>query len=153
MCLATMALVNSALALPVEDHGAPRSSQRLVRGGGDHVCIFKGRRDGASDHQTGDVRHVRQKVCATLVRNLTHAAVVNQPAVGTGAGNQDLGTDAKCKLFALVIVNEARVFIQAIRDRLEVLGYHGDLFGVCLVAVRQVASNASRKFSFECLGG
>ena len=77
--------IHLADALAVEDHGAARAAQRLVRGGGDHIRVLKGRRHEAGGHQAADVRHVRQQPRALLVGNGAHARVVVVARVRAGA--------------------------------------------------------------------
>ena len=77
--------IHLAHALAVEDHGAARATQRLVRGGGDHVGVVERRRHQASSHQAADVRHVCQQPRILLVGNGTHARVVVVARVSAGA--------------------------------------------------------------------
>ena len=74
---------------------------------------------------------------------VTHSTVVNQPGVSAGSCDQNLWADPQSKLFALVVVDQTRVFIEAIGNGLKVLGHHGNLLGVCLVAVGQVTLDSA----------
>mmetsp|Transcript_59875 Transcript_59875/g.129806 ORF Transcript_59875/g.129806 Transcript_59875/m.129806 type:complete len:323 (+) Transcript_59875:642-1610(+) len=133
-------LVCGTHTLPEEDHGAARSSERLVRSGGDHVSELERRGDDAGNDESGDMRHVRHEVGATLVGDLPHARVINKARVSACARDKDLGSDAQGEFLALVVVDEASLLVQAVGDGLEVLGDHGDLLRIRLVAVRQVAA-------------
>mmetsp|Transcript_83302 Transcript_83302/g.193519 ORF Transcript_83302/g.193519 Transcript_83302/m.193519 type:complete len:216 (-) Transcript_83302:149-796(-) len=86
------------------------------------------------------MRHVCQQVGTALVCYLTHAAVVDESGVRTGARDYDLWTDPHGKLLALIIVDNTGLFVQAVGDRLKVLGNHGDLLRLSLVAVRKMAT-------------
>jgi hypothetical protein len=131
-------LVDTPCALAEEDHGASRASQRLVGSGGDNVGVGEGRGDDACCDETRDVGHVREKVGANVVGNLAHALVLNQPAVCRRAGDNNLGAVEVCQLLHLLVVNEAGLLIESVRQGLKILGDGGDLLGRGLVPVRQM---------------
>lgn len=84
--------------LAIEDHGAARTAQRLVRRCGHHVAESKRERESAQKqplsllhvlssqlkgigeqarrHQTGKVRHVAHQIGAAVVRDFPHLGVV-----------------------------------------------------------------------------
>mmetsp|Transcript_9452 Transcript_9452/g.16238 ORF Transcript_9452/g.16238 Transcript_9452/m.16238 type:complete len:262 (+) Transcript_9452:77-862(+) len=112
-------LVYVAHALPEEDHGTARPAQRLVSGGGDDIGMLEGRRHEARGDQSGDVRHVSQQPRVVLISDLAHASVVNGARVGGGASDQKLRTVQFRVLLHLVVVDEAGLLVQAVRERLE----------------------------------
>mmetsp|Transcript_21342 Transcript_21342/g.53786 ORF Transcript_21342/g.53786 Transcript_21342/m.53786 type:complete len:436 (+) Transcript_21342:112-1419(+) len=133
-------LVGALLALAVEDHRAAGAAQRLVRGGGHHVGVVEGRGNQARSHQARDVGHVRQQPGVELVRDGAHAGVVVVARVGRGAGHQHLGAEQLGCLLDLVVVNQPGGLVQPVWHGLEVDGHGGDLLGVRLVAVAEVAA-------------
>mmetsp|Transcript_8304 Transcript_8304/g.12076 ORF Transcript_8304/g.12076 Transcript_8304/m.12076 type:complete len:462 (-) Transcript_8304:187-1572(-) len=134
------ALVNTTLSLSEVDHSTSGASQRLVGGGRHDVGVLEGSGEHAAQDEARDVGHVGDQVGAALVGDGPHAGVVDEAAVGAGAGNQDLRSDAHGELLALVVVNEACGLIQSVRDRLEELRDHGDLLGLGLEAVGKVTT-------------
>lgn len=84
--------INRPDTLSVEDHSTTRTSQALVGGSSDNISVFERRWDHTGSDQTGDVGHVNDKVSSNGVSDLTHSSVVDETAVGTGSGNQDLWT-------------------------------------------------------------
>lgn len=132
--------VLSANTLAEEDQSATGSAQALVAGGGDDISMLERTGKDLGRNKAGDVGHIRQHIRANLVADITDALVVDQSAVGTRAGNNDLGTVKQGELLELLIVNEARLLVQAVRDSLEVLGNGRNLLCRCLVAVREMAS-------------
>ena len=63
-------LVRRAHALAIEDHGATRPPQRLVRRGGHNIGVVERRLDDARGDEARDVRHVEQEETLVGVRNL-----------------------------------------------------------------------------------
>lgn len=109
-------------------------------GGGDDVGVGKGAGEDLGSDEAGDVSHVGQQVGVGLVADLAHALIVDKTAVGTGAGNNDLGAVDERKLLELVVVDQTGRLIQSVWERLEVLGNEGYFLGWRLVAVGQVAA-------------
>mmetsp|Transcript_84816 Transcript_84816/g.150186 ORF Transcript_84816/g.150186 Transcript_84816/m.150186 type:complete len:202 (+) Transcript_84816:442-1047(+) len=120
-------LVYAALAFPEEDHGTSGSPQGFVCRGRDNICECKGRRDNTACHEARDVGHVSQQICAACIRDLAHSAIVNHAGIRTGASNQDFWADAHGKFLTLIIIDVARLLVEAVWDRLEILRDHGDL--------------------------
>lgn len=112
--------VNRADALSEEDHGATRTTEGLVGGGGDNVSPQEGRRNGLGGNETRDVSHIDNQVGADGVSNLAHALVVDQTAVGGGTGNKDLGAVQDSVLLELVVVDDTSVEVNAVGHGLEV---------------------------------
>lgn len=137
-----LALLDLGLAdaLAEEDHGATGTAEGLVGGGGDNVGELEGRLVDAGGDQTGNVSHVDHEVAANSVGDLAHAGVVNLAAVGRGTGNKDLGAVHEGVLLELVVVDDASLEVDAVREGLEVGGDSRDLLGGSLVAVGQVAT-------------
>jgi len=127
-------------ALAVEDHGAARPAQRLVRRGRDHVRVLEGRRHDARGHEARDVRHVGHEHGRVLIADGAHAGVVNVTRVGTRASYNELGAEQRSVLLEAVVVDQTRVLIQAVRHALEEDGRGRDLLVAKLVAVRQVSA-------------
>ena len=126
--------------LAVEDHGAARAAERLVRGGGDDVGGVEGRRDHLGRHEAADVRHVGEHVGAVLVADGANAVVVNEPRVRRRARHDELRAVELRVGLHRVVVDDAGLVHEAVREGLEVGAHGGDLLGRRLVAVRQVAA-------------
>lgn len=109
-------------------------------GRGDNVGVVKGRCVDAGGDEARDVGHVDDEVAADLVGNLAHALVVDGAAIGRRAGDQDLGPVHEGILEKSVVVNDARLEIDAVGESLKVRRHGRDLPLGSLVAVRQVAA-------------
>mmetsp|Transcript_11909 Transcript_11909/g.50035 ORF Transcript_11909/g.50035 Transcript_11909/m.50035 type:complete len:337 (-) Transcript_11909:50-1060(-) len=133
-------LVDALLALAVEDHRAPRAAKGLVRGGGHHVGILEGRRDHVRGDEAGDVRHVGHEVGAHLVADLPHALVVVVARVRGRAGDDQLGAVQHGVGLEGVVVDEAGVLVEPVRQGLEENGGGGDLLLGGVEPVREVAA-------------
>jgi hypothetical protein len=118
--------VSLAYSLAEEDHCATGSTERLVGGGGDNVAVWEGRLVDASRNKTRNVCHVHHQVASDLVGNLAHTGVVNFAAVSGCAGYKDLGAVHERVLLKLVVVDDASVEVDAVREGLEVGGDGGD---------------------------
>jgi hypothetical protein len=114
--------IGLAYTLAEEDHGTTGSTKGLVSGGRDDVAVREGRLVDTSGDQTGDMGHVHQEVAADLVRDLTHAGVVDFAAVGGGTGDEHLGAVHEGVLLELVVVDEAGVEVHTVGEGLEVCG-------------------------------
>jgi hypothetical protein len=91
-----------------------------VCGRRDEVAVRERRLVDAGSDEPGDVGHVHHQVAANLVGNFAHAGVVNLAAVCGGSGDKDLGAVHKGVLLELVVVDEASVEVDAVREGLEV---------------------------------
>jgi hypothetical protein len=112
--------VGGAHATAEEDHGATGATEGLVGGGGDDVGIFEWRGNDTRGYKAGDVGNVHNQVRANRVGNLAHAGIVDQSAVGRGAGDEDLGAEEHGVLLELVIVDDASLEVDAVRHGLKV---------------------------------
>lgn len=121
--------VGLADALTEEDHGTTGSTKGLVCGGSDDIAVREGRLVHTSSNKTGDVSHIHQKVGANLVGDFAHAGVVDLAAVGRSSGHQDLGSVHERILFELIVVDEAGLEVDAVREGLEVSRDGGDPMG------------------------
>jgi hypothetical protein len=90
--------------------------------------------------EAGDVSHVDDEVGTDEVGNLAHALVVNQTAVGRGAGDEDLGAVEDNVLLELLVVDDAGLEVDAVGHGLEVGRDGRDLALGRLVAVGQVTA-------------
>lgn len=132
--------VGSADTLAEENQGSARSTETLVAGGGDNISIAERTGQDLGGDHSRNVSHIGKHVGVDLVANLADAFVVDQTAVGTGTGNNDLGSVEHGELLELLIVDEAGLLVELVRDGLEVLGNCRDLLGGCLVSVGQMAT-------------
>jgi hypothetical protein len=125
----------AAGAFAEEDHGAAGAAEGFVGGGGDDVGVGEGGGDHVRGDEAGDVRHVGEEVGADGFGDGAHAGVVDQAAVGGGAGDDDLGAVEGCEFFEFGVVDQAGRLVQAVRQGFEVFGDHGDFLGGCLVTM------------------
>ena len=154
-------VVNDVLALLVlaldtlaeEDHGAPGSSEGLVRGGRDDVRVVKGGRDELGRDQPADVRHVREKVRAGGIRNLAEATVVDQTGVGGGAAHDQLGAEELRAPSNALHVNVASLLVEPVGHALKVGAHSTDLLVGQLVPVGQVAAVGEIQSEDAVVGG
>merc|ERR1740123_1882162 len=128
------------LAPAEENHGTSGPAQGLVGRGRHDVGVIERRSDHTTDNKAGDVGHVSKEDRTALVRNLAHSRIVDEPRISTRARNEDLRPDAEREFLALVVIDQTSRLVEAVRNRLEVLRYHGNLLRGQLVAVRQVAT-------------
>ncbi len=133
-------LILRAETLSVEDHSTTRATERLVGGGSDNVRVFESRGNHASSNQARDMGNVGKEPRVVEVANLAHALVVNEASVGRSAGNDQLGSVQLSVLLHLVVVDNASLLVQAVREGLEEDRHSRDLLGVGLVAVTEVAA-------------
>ena len=117
-----------------EDQAAPGTAKGLVGSGGHHVRI--GNRGGVkpSRHQTGDVGHVHHEISAHGIGHLPELGEVDDPGIGGGTGNDDLGLAGLGGLQQRVIV-DGLILAQTVGHDMEILA--GDIDGA---AVAQVAA-------------
>src|SRR5690606_25819034 len=76
---------------PAEDAPAARAAQRLVGGEGHDVGVGDRVGVGAAGDQPGDVGGIEHEQGADLVGDLPERCGVDDPRVGGGAGDDDLG--------------------------------------------------------------
>lgn len=118
--------VGGADALAEEYHGTSGAAERFVGCGGDDVGVRERGGDDASGDEAGDVRHVDDEVGADEVGDLSDSGVVDESAVGGGAGDDGLGAVEDRGLFKHIVVDYAGREVDAVGHRLEVGGYSGD---------------------------
>ena len=87
-----------------------------------------------SRHQTGDVGHVHHEISAHGIGHLPELGEVDDPGIGGGAGNDDLGLAGLGGLQQRVIV-DGLILAQTVGHDMEILA--GDIDGA---AVAQVAA-------------
>jgi hypothetical protein len=121
-CLLARLRVGLPHTLAEKDHGATRSTKRLVGGGGYEIAVWEGRLVHASSDESGNMCHIHHQVASDLVGNLAHTGVVNLTAVGRSTGYEDLGAVHERILLKLVVVDKAGVEVYAVREGLEVSG-------------------------------
>ena len=64
--------------------------------------------------------HVNQQVGAAKIRNLSHALVVDQAAIGRSTSNDDFGSVHDGIVFQGFVVNEAGIQVYPVREGFEV---------------------------------
>lgn len=133
-------LVGATDAAAEEDHGAARAAEGLVAGGGNDVGVGEGAGEDLSGDETRNMGHIGHEVGVDLIADLAETGVVDQTAVGGGAGNNDLGAVGDGQLLEFVVVDVASLLIETVGEGLKVLGNEGDLLGGCLVTVRKMAA-------------
>mmetsp|Transcript_9681 Transcript_9681/g.25762 ORF Transcript_9681/g.25762 Transcript_9681/m.25762 type:complete len:336 (-) Transcript_9681:1487-2494(-) len=132
--------VGDLLGVLEEDHACTRATQRLVRGGRDHVAMLEGRGVHASCDQARDVRDVRHQDRTHLVRDGLELREVHDAGVGGGAANDHGGPEDQRRLPQLVEVDDARLRVHLVGQGLEVDRRRRDFLLRGVVAVRQVAA-------------
>mmetsp|Transcript_16865 Transcript_16865/g.50549 ORF Transcript_16865/g.50549 Transcript_16865/m.50549 type:complete len:203 (-) Transcript_16865:511-1119(-) len=149
---AVLVVVHSALSLALgqprrrfgtaaeEDHAGTRSTQRLVRRGRDDVRSAKGAVQHLGCHEAAHVRHVDHHERADLVADGAHAHIVPVARVSRRACNDHLGAVHKCHLLQLVVVDQAGLWIQLVRERFKEDGCCRDLLVRGVVTMRQMAA-------------
>ena len=111
-----------------------------MRGGCHDVRIVEGGVVDFGCDQAGNVRHVDDQVAADFVRDRAHALVVDGAAVGACPCHEHFRAVHERVLFQLVVVDDACLEVDAVREGLEVGADSTDLLRRGLVAVAQVAA-------------
>ena len=114
-----------------EDHGSSRSTEGLVSGGGDDIGVFEGRRNDTRCDEAGDVSHIDNEIGAHFVGDLTHASIIDQPAVCGSSCDDALGTVHQCVLFEAVVVDDTGVEVDSVREGLEICRNGGNSSPPC----------------------
>lgn len=138
--------------LAEEDERTAGTTETLVAGGGDDVSILEGAGEDLGGDQARDVGHIGEHVGVDLVANFADALVVNETAVSTGASDNDLGAVEEGRLLKLVVVDEASLLVEAVREGLEVLGDGRDLLRGGLVTVGQMTTMGQIKTHESVVG-
>lgn len=112
--------IGAANAPAEENHGATRTTQRLVCSGGNDIRIFERCGDDFSSDEARDMGHVDHEISANLVSDLTHALVVDETAVCGGTSDENLGSVHESILFEAVIINQVGIEVEAVGEGLEV---------------------------------
>ena len=114
--------VRHLLAVLEEDHACTGAPEGLVRGCGHDVAEGEGRRMLSGGHQAGDVGDVRHEEGTDLVSDLPELREVHHSRI-CGSSAQDHGRPEDQSRFAkLVEVNESRLRVDSVWQRLEVDG-------------------------------
>ena len=138
--------LEAAIVLAEEDHAGPRAAEGLVGGGSNDVAVLEGAGLLAGGDEAGDVGHVHHEEGAVGVGNLAELLVVPVAGVGGSAADQHGGLEEGGILLELLVVDEARLGMDAVGERLEVDrggrdGLAGSLLlGVGVEAVGEVAA-------------
>mmetsp|Transcript_14353 Transcript_14353/g.22538 ORF Transcript_14353/g.22538 Transcript_14353/m.22538 type:complete len:357 (-) Transcript_14353:435-1505(-) len=103
-----------------EDQARPGPTQALVRGGRHHVAVLEGVVGLLRGHQPGDVRHVAHEDGAVLVRDRAELRVVPVARVGGAAAHDQRRLVERGLLAELLVVQQARLRVHAVGQRLEV---------------------------------
>ena len=96
------------------DHAAARAAQGLVRGGGHDVGIGHGAHVRTAGDETRDVRHVDHEKCAVLVGDVRETLKVDGAGIGRRARDDELRLVELRQTRDLVIVDAARVRVDAV---------------------------------------
>mmetsp|Transcript_41191 Transcript_41191/g.106299 ORF Transcript_41191/g.106299 Transcript_41191/m.106299 type:complete len:371 (+) Transcript_41191:231-1343(+) len=132
--------VGDLLGVLEEDHACTRATQRLVRGGRDHVAMLEGRRVLARGNQARDVRDVSHEQGSDLVGDLPELLEVHDPRVGGGTAQDHGRAEDQGRLAQLLEVDEPGLVVHLVRQRLEVDGRRRDSLLRSVVTMRQVAA-------------
>lgn len=89
--------------------------------GGDDVSEGEWTRQHLGGNKARDVRHICHHVSVDLVANFSDALVINQAAVSTGSGNDDLGSVDGGQLFKVIVIDIAGTLIQLVRQSFKIL--------------------------------
>ena len=108
-----------------EDQAAPGAPKGLVGGGGHHVGIGNGRGVDTGGHQSGNVGHVHHQIGAHGVGHFPEFGEVDDAGIGGGTGHDELGFARLGNVQQLVIIDQFRLVVQAVRNYVEVLA--GDI--------------------------
>mmetsp|Transcript_37835 Transcript_37835/g.75400 ORF Transcript_37835/g.75400 Transcript_37835/m.75400 type:complete len:381 (-) Transcript_37835:18-1160(-) len=130
--------VRQLVAVLEEDHTRPRAAEGLVRRRRHHVAVLEGRRVQARGDEAADVGDVRHQVRADLVGDLAELLEVHDPRVGRGAAEDHLRPEHEGRLPQLLEIDEARLRVDLVWQRLEVDRRRRDLLLRRVVPVRQV---------------
>ena len=121
-------------SLAAKDQSAARAAQGLMGGGGDKISMFHRTGMDPGGNEAGDVRDVRQQVCADFASDLAHALEINGARIGAGTDSDHLRLVFTRHLGELVVIDALVVFADAVMDDLK--EFTGE---IGLVAVRQMA--------------
>ena len=137
LALADAGQVDKERALLVigEDHTATGPTEGLVRRGGDEMAVRNGRRMEPSRHQAGDVGDVGHEQGTHLVGDGAEAREVDDPAVGAGAADDQLGPLGTGERLHRVVIDALGLPVHSVGDDLEVAPRIGEP-----VAMREMAA-------------
>ena len=114
--------VRHLLAVLEEDHACPGAPKGLVCGCGHDVAEGEGRRMLAGGHQAGDVGDIRHEEGANLVCDLPELREVHHSRVCGGTAEDHGRPEDQSGFAKLVEVNESRLRVDSVWQRLEVDG-------------------------------
>src|SRR3974390_2555336 len=104
--------------LPRQNQAGARAAQGLVRGGGDDVAVWDGRRMYAAGNQSGEVRHVHQVERTDLVGDLAHAGGGDEAGIRAAATDDELRAMFFRQLLDFVVVDGLGFLGHAVRHDL-----------------------------------
>mmetsp|Transcript_25925 Transcript_25925/g.54060 ORF Transcript_25925/g.54060 Transcript_25925/m.54060 type:complete len:435 (+) Transcript_25925:409-1713(+) len=139
-------LFKVAVVLTEENHTGTWSTQRLVRGGGNHIAKFKGRGLFRSGHQTGNVSHIHHQQGSIGISDFSESLVIIVTRVGRSSRNNHGWLEQTGITFQLFIVNVSRFGVDTVGKTFKVDRSGGNglacafLFGVGVKSVRQVSA-------------
>ena len=114
--------VRHLLAVLEEDHACPGAPKGLVCGCGHDVAEGEGRRMLTGGHQARDVGDIRHEEGANLVSDLPELREVHHSRVRGGTAEDHGRPEDQSGLAKLVEVNESRLRVDTVWQRLEVDG-------------------------------
>ncbi len=88
-----------------------------MRGGGDHISKWHRVGVDAGSDQTGNVCHVHKQECTDLIGNSAETWEIQHAGIGREASHDHFGFVLNGKPFDFVIVDQARVGVQAVLYR------------------------------------
>ena len=100
-----------------QDNTATWTTQGLMGGRGNDVCILHGIVEQTSSNQTSGMCHINHQQGAYLVGNLTHTLVVPLTTVSTTTTDNQLGFVLQGQLLHLVVIHTTRLLVQIITNR------------------------------------
>ena len=113
--------------LAEEDEACTGTTERLVRRGGDDVAVLEGVRELARRDEAARVRDVGHQERAVLVRDGAERRVVPVPRVRGRAADDELRLEDLRLRRERLVVDELRLGVEAIGERLEVDGRRSHL--------------------------
>lgn len=128
------------LVLSEEDQPGPGSTQGLVRRRGDNVTEVERRAVLTRGDETRDVSHVAHQVGTVGIGNLPEPGIVPVSGVSRSSADDESGLVQPGVDLQLLVVDQAGLRVDTVRERLEVDRRRGDLLLGGVVTVGQVTT-------------
>lgn len=124
----------------IEDERTPGAPEGLVCGGGNHIGLGKWPWNDPSSHQPSRMGNIRQEIRIDGIANLPELLIVNEPGVSRSPSHDQLRPVELRQVVNTLVIDDAGVFVDSVRQHLEVLAHCRDLLLGGLVAVGQMAA-------------